>query len=70
MKFKTLPGHAGLLAVALTLSLSIHAQITIQETTAGPVTPTFEDPPRLVVGIMVDQMRFDAFLESVRGGRF
>ena len=59
MKSNILSGRIWLLAVALTISLSAYAQITIRETTAGPYTPSFEDPPRLVVGIMVDQMRFD-----------
>lgn len=59
MKFNILHRYFWLLTVALTISPGTNAQISIRETTAEPATPSFEDPPRLVVGIMVDQMRFD-----------
>ena len=39
--------------------LGFQAQVTIHERNASGHVPSFQDPPRLVVGIMVDQMRFD-----------
>jgi predicted AlkP superfamily pyrophosphatase or phosphodiesterase len=59
MNSKNLPCRGWLLAISLIFSLAVSAQVTIRESTPGPVAPTFEDPPRLMVGIMVDQMRFD-----------
>ena len=59
MKSKTFLNRGWLLAMSLTLSLAGWAQVTIREADPGPVVPTFENPPRLIVGIIVDQMRFD-----------
>ena len=47
------------LPVFLLCSLSLSAQVSIRERGRTAAGPAFEDPPRLVVGIMVDQMRFD-----------
>lgn len=59
MKPFILQGRLWLLASFLMFSLGANAQVSIRETKPGPASPSFEDPPRLVVGIMVDQMRSD-----------
>ncbi len=41
------------------LTWGLHAQVTIRERQPAERVPAFQDPPRLVVGIVVDQMRFD-----------
>ncbi|MEJ2162003.1 MAG: alkaline phosphatase family protein [Robiginitalea sp.] len=45
--------------VLLCVSINLQAQVTIREQSANGPVPSFQDPPRLVVGLMVDQMRFD-----------
>ncbi|MDX1333174.1 MAG: alkaline phosphatase PafA [Robiginitalea sp.] len=59
MRLKIRSPHGWLLTLMLSASFATWAQVTIRETTPGPGAPSFEDPPRLVVGIVVDQMRFD-----------
>ena len=59
MKSRSFAGRGWLLAMSLSLTFAAWSQVSIRETAPGPVKPTFEDPPRLVVGIVVDQMRFD-----------
>ena len=49
------------------------SQVSIREGGPSGRVPTFQDPPRLVVGIMVDQMRFDyltRFWNEYREGGF
>jgi predicted AlkP superfamily pyrophosphatase or phosphodiesterase len=59
MESKIFLKRGWLLGVSMMLAFASCAQVTIRETTPGPVAPSFEDPPRLLVGIVVDQMRFD-----------
>ena len=59
MRRKSVSPTGWLLVAALAISFGSLAQVTIQEASPAPAVPSFEDPPRLVVGIVVDQMRFD-----------
>lgn len=48
-----------LFSLLLLVTLNLAAQVSIRERGRTPEAPAFQDPPRLVVGIVVDQMRFD-----------
>ncbi|MGB5314520.1 MAG: alkaline phosphatase PafA [Robiginitalea sp.] len=48
-----------LLTLFLGVSISLEAQVNNREREASAGINTFGDPPRLVVGIVVDQMRYD-----------
>ena len=51
--------HKWFLPIFLLCFMGLAAQVSIRERSRTAAVPTFQDPPRLVVGIMVDQMRFD-----------
>lgn len=48
-----------LFALLFILGLSLHGQVTIRDRSDASAEEAFGNPPRLVVGIVVDQMRYD-----------
>ncbi len=50
---------APLMIIILLSATLLQAQTRARNSQANPASPLFGDPPRLVVGIVVDQMRYD-----------